>query len=370
LAVDASNNVVVAVQSEGVGTSYDFLTIKYAGSNGVALWTNRFRAAGDDVVNALGLDQNGDVFVTGRSPGPNFYTVFTTIKYSSAGIPVWTNYYDEFDFSNKEARALAVDKAGDVYVTGTAQGGNTTTVTIKYSNAGVALWTNRYNGPISSSQPNAWPRAPMGMCMWRVIPPQRQWSGLYRDRLCERGLGLWTNIYIGPLSDFDIARTLAVSESGDIFVAGQSGNDCLTIKYSAGGSPLWTNRYRGPLTSFAAATAVVLGPGDQVNVAGSAYTATAHDFATVAYSSAGVALWTNRYAGPGNDTDYPYAAAVEPGGQCAGHRAVLVRSIGRIRHDQIFQHRGGPMDESLRTAWATVYDTGIAVARTAIETSM
>ena len=63
--------------------------------------------------------------------------------------------------------------------------------------------------------------------------------------------------------------------------------------------PLWTNRYNGPANSYDAATAVAVDASGNVFVTG--VMTAGIDYATIAYSGAGVPLWTNRYNGPGND---------------------------------------------------------------------
>ena len=71
------------------------------------------------------------------------------IKYSSAGVAQWTNRYNGPGNSTDSATAVAVDSSGNIIVTGSSSGGESGLdfVTIKYSSAGMALWTNRYNGP-------------------------------------------------------------------------------------------------------------------------------------------------------------------------------------------------------------------------------
>src|SRR5438105_7997366 len=115
------------------------------------LWTNRDRypEPGTSVATVIAVNGIGNVFVTGISADANLYTDFATVAYSNSGVALWTNRYRES--GNGEARAIAivVDHAGNVFVTGDSY--NTTSsdwATVKYSNAGVALWTNRYNGSI------------------------------------------------------------------------------------------------------------------------------------------------------------------------------------------------------------------------------
>jgi hypothetical protein len=117
----------------------------------VPLWTNRYNGPGngEDKPVGLALDGSNNVIVTGDSDGGESSTDYTTIKYSSAGVPLWTNRYNGPNNSADYVGAGAVDPSGGVIVTGASpgSGGSYDYTTIKYSSAGVALWTNRYNGP-------------------------------------------------------------------------------------------------------------------------------------------------------------------------------------------------------------------------------
>ncbi len=90
------------------------------------------------------MDGSGNVVVTGSSFGD-----YATIAYSGAGVALWTNRYNGPVNGHDIASAVAVDSSGNVVVTGSSagSGGNSDYVTIAYSGAGVPLWTNRYNGP-------------------------------------------------------------------------------------------------------------------------------------------------------------------------------------------------------------------------------
>jgi hypothetical protein len=162
LALDASGDAVVCgPYREVVESGMDWLTTKYS-STGVPLWTNRYDGAvWWDEPEAIAVDSSGNLVVTGgsaRGNAPYGNADFATIKYSSAGVPLWTNYYDGPSSGYDQAYAIAVDTNGNVYVTGQSEIGRyddpdtgpwTTNdcVTIKYSSAGVPLWTNRYYRP-------------------------------------------------------------------------------------------------------------------------------------------------------------------------------------------------------------------------------
>src|ERR1035441_5170126 len=92
VAVDGSNNVIVTGYSEGGGGNYDYVTIKYS-MVGVPLWTNRYNGLnGTDEATAVAVDGSNNVIVTGWSD-TGFGEAYATIKYSSTGVPLWTNRY-------------------------------------------------------------------------------------------------------------------------------------------------------------------------------------------------------------------------------------------------------------------------------------
>jgi hypothetical protein len=129
--VDHSGNVIVAGQS--IGNDVDYVTIKYSNA-GVPLWTNRYdgQPAGSvDATRAVALDSKGNVFVTGITWGG-----CATVAYSSAGMPLWTNLYAGPDGgSNAGGQALAVDANDNLFITGYwgGTGSGSDYLTIKYA---------------------------------------------------------------------------------------------------------------------------------------------------------------------------------------------------------------------------------------------
>jgi hypothetical protein len=266
----------------------DYATIKYSGA-GVPLWTKRYRPGnGPNMALALAVDASGNVFVTGRSYpfGSNAAADSATVAYSGAGVTLWTKLH------NGPASALAVDGSGNVLVAGDS--------TIKYSGAGVPLWTNRFGLRIANSVAvdasgnvfvAGYSIGSGGDSDYAVIA----YSGA--------GVPLWTDSYGGRGAASDIAKAVAVDASGNVFVTGYSYGtefyeDYATIAYSGAGVPLWTNRYNGPGNRSDIAIAMAVDRSGNVFVTGISYGSGGDsDSATIAYSGAGVPLWTNRCSG-------------------------------------------------------------------------
>jgi uncharacterized delta-60 repeat protein len=323
VAVDGSNNVIVTGASTNSGSGYDYATIEYS-SAGMALWTNRYNGpgSGDDQPSGVAVDGSNSVIVTGYSTGSGGNDDYATIKYSSAGVALWTNRYNGPGDFHDVATAVAVDGSNNVIVTGYSWGGSGSWydyATIKYSSAGVALWTNRYNGPGNLSD-LAYAVA-VDASNNVIVTGASTGSGLYYDyatiKYSSAGVPLWTNRYTGPGNANGQANSVAVDGSNDIIVTGYStgsgsGYDYATIKYSSAGVPLWTNRYNGPGNGDDEAVAVASDASNNVVVTGfSNGGGSSYDYATLKYSSAGVPLWTNRYNGPGNGPDEATAVAVD-----------------------------------------------------------
>ncbi len=321
VAVDASNNVIVTGYSYGSG--WDYATIKYS-SAGVPLWTNRYNGPGNSSseAKAIAVDASNNVIVTGFSSINNTNSDFVTIKYSSAGVPLWTNRYNGPGNDSDEAMAIAVDSSNNVIVTGDSagSGGVYDYVTIKYSSAGLPLWTNRYNGP-GNNNDNATAVAVDGGGNVYVTGYSRSTNYETGEdyatiKYSSAGVPLWTNRYNGPGNHKDTAGAVVVDSSGNVIVTGSSrasadNIDYATIKYSSAGVPIWTKRYNGPGNGWDIATGLAVDGSNNVIVTGGSDNPTSLDYATIKYSSAGVPLWTNRYNGPGNNYDVAHAVAVD-----------------------------------------------------------
>src|SRR5262249_18403070 len=144
IAIDSAGNVYVTGKSFGSGTDDDYATVKYD-SSGQEQWVARYNGPGNcgDSANAIAIDTAGNVYVTGESFGLGTDNDYATVKYDSSGQEQWVVRYNGPRNGSDEADAIAVDAAGNVYVTGESVGGYYDYTTIKYDSFGQEQWVAR-----------------------------------------------------------------------------------------------------------------------------------------------------------------------------------------------------------------------------------
>ena len=124
----------------------------------------------------------------------------------------------------------------------------------------------------------------------------------------------WVRRYDGPANDGDGATALAVDDSGNVYVTGDSwgmtSGACATIKYYPDGDTAWVRRYNGPENEGVTPAAIALSRFGDVFVTGSFYEPP-QDCFTIKYNASGDTAWVRRYNGPANSIDETYAIAVD-----------------------------------------------------------
>jgi len=359
IAVDASGNVYVIGRSIGSGTGYDYATIKYD-ELGNQVWIRRYDGPGhgEDGGNGLLVDASGNVYVTGGSHGVGTDFDFATIKYNSNGDTAWVRRYDGPLSDQDGGGALVIDVYGNIYVTGQSYGIGLDYATIKYNQSGSELWVSRYHGPTFNGHDYSYDIALDGSGNIYVCGASYG-NGTEADYATVKynpsGSELWVSRYNGSGNGYDCAYAVGLDGSGNVYVSGYSvgigtGQDYATVKYDSSGNEVWVRRYDGPGYSDDMASAMIVDGSGNTYVTGRSYGAEGHeDYATIKYDSSGNEVWVQRYDGEGNNRDYALDIAVDS----SGNSYVTGGSLGK---DGGYDFATIKYDPAGNEAWVKRYD--------------
>lgn len=317
IAVDNSGNVYVTGSISSNFQPSDYLTIKY-NSSGDTQWVARYNGPGNSIDEALdiAIDDAGNVYVTGGG------TDYATIKYNSNGVQQWMARYNGLGNGDDIAYGIAVDNSGNVYVTGSSFGVGTNEdyATIKYNSNGDSIWVRRYNSPANNSD-DAYDIVIDDLRNVYVTGGFRFTTGTLESDIAtikydSNGVERWVKIYDGSGHRKDHAKAIAIDVSRNIYVTGSSYNvgtadDYVTIKYDSNGVEQWVKLYDGTDHYTDRAADIMLDGSGYVYVTGGSHGInTDDDYTTIKYNSNGDSQWVARFSGLGGDDDDERAVAL------------------------------------------------------------
>jgi hypothetical protein len=308
MTIDDEGNVYVTGSAIGTGTSFDYTTVKY-NTAGVLQWVNRYNgpANGFDVPAAIAVGRDGNVYVTGESLGNGTASDCATIKINnSTGATVWASRYNGPGNGRDAAEAIAIDEDGHVYVTGRSEGDGTDVdyATIKLDNiTGAIQWVTRYNGPGNGADE----AHAMAIDNGNVyVTGYSGGDGTDFDYATIKhnkvtGAIEWVSRFNGAGNGSDGGRSVTVDNAGNVYVTGVTAGDFGTIKYNAAGVQQWVAIHNE--VGYDVAESVKLDNQGNVYVTGTVSNSQPEeqddrDFATIKYTPAGVELWEAKYGPP------------------------------------------------------------------------
>ncbi len=305
-------------------------------------WVRRYHGAGygDDRAIAVATDSTGNVYVTGSSFGSTHnVSEYATIKYDSEGNQLWlARYHFRFNYGD-EPVALALDAGGNAYVTGKActaaaiKGACTKYAygTIKYDPQGQLLWAAEYQAAggdglaLAIAVDAAGNSYVTGSCRFLPYPYPPGGSDYSTIKYDTDGNVVWTARYHGgPSTSLDGATAIAVDIQGNAYVTGGIGSgdrdvQYATIKYDADGSEVWVAHHPGR-----GGTALARDADGNVYVTGLTLYPF-YNYLTIKYDPEGTEVWVAQY---GTETGTPHALAPDS----AGNIYVTGDIGGAIRH--------------------------------------
>jgi len=378
ITTDDSGNVYVVGQFE-YNTKFGTLTINTAGqhdifvakynSAGVQQWVKSAGGTDGDAGSSIGLDANGNVYITGEFEATCKFSPTDSItssgnndiflaKYSNDGVLQWVRKFG--GTGDNRGRALAVDDAGNCYFSGsfsntvsfsgqnqTSSGGNDIFVA-KYNTSGNRVWVRKAGGNKDDRGRDITLDGAGNLYLTASYTLSANFSGTnlsdatgskYSAALAKynnSGSLLWVRS-IGGCCDTTRAYGPSVDEFDNVYFTGYfkdqvkfgtttltgSGNtDAFIAKYSSSGNLLWAKKYGGIYEDFGNGSAVdqrrqlVYFTGmfdyradfDTINV----YSAGNRDMWLAAVDYSGNIQWLKTGGGSGRDAGY--AVAVDTSG--------------------------------------------------------
>jgi len=344
VATDSSGNVYVAGGTNGgldgntnAGNT-DLFVVKYS-SSGTKQWTKQLGSSSRDSANGVATDSSGNVYVTGTTyweldgnTSAGKADLFV-VKYNSSGTWQWTkqNGTDRYD----EARGVATDSSGNVYVVGGTKGnlngisnsGRTDAFVIKFHSSGTRQWTKKL-GTWQTDFANAVAIDSSGNIYVAGVT-ERHLDGnasagnddLFVVKYDSKGKKQWTK-QLGTKRN-DRATGVATDSSGNIYVTGYTywgldgntyagSNDAFVVKYLDNGTKQWTKQFGTSSTDLA--DGVATDSSGNVYLVGYTYggldgntNTGASDIFVVKYNSSGTKQWTKQLGSSGRDYDYGVA---------------------------------------------------------------
>lgn len=200
----------------------------YATAQPALAWERRYNGAPDlsDEAVSIAVDAAGNSYVTGSAFAPNGTLDIVTIKYSPSGQQMWLESYNGTGNGNDQGAELVLDNAGNVYVTGYSNNLNSfnDVTTIKYNNSGVLQWVSFHNGAFNNyDQGNALQVDANGnVYVVGYVTASNYTYDFVTIKYNSLGVQQWLQTYNGPGDFNDEGKDIGIDANGNVYVTGYS----------------------------------------------------------------------------------------------------------------------------------------------------
>ncbi|HLO40067.1 MAG TPA: hypothetical protein VK176_03525 [Phycisphaerales bacterium] len=262
--VGPDGDVIVSGTSDSPGSGFsDYVVVKYDGATGDQLWTARVNGTGNnaDALLAAGIDAAGDVYATGQSWSGVDYDWLTIKVNGQTGEVEWRGTHDGVagspDGINDAAVDIAVDAAGNSYVTGWVQVGwdpgeeiNIYAVgAVKYLADGTKAWSTVLGDEFDPGQGS---KVIIDADGNPVVGANKLGYNTFKLD-ASTGATIWASEYQGPANAGAFIYDMEAAPGGGVVVAGSVCMGTVNCdeshamwKIDADGGQQWVNTYTAP----------------------------------------------------------------------------------------------------------------------------
>ena len=259
-------------------------------------------------------DKNGDIFLTGHGGGSPYYDV-VTMKYNSYGYLQWQNIHNDSAFAQAEAKAIALDTIGNIYVTGSeSHAGDWNIITIKYDVSGNELWTREYSGNGNSTDEGADIAVSDSgeVYVTGYVTDSASAQDIILIKYNSSGGLEWVKQFNGDYNGNDQGESVVVDHSGNVIISGKLRDSTsvlplLTAKYDRNGNTAWIKKFYGPYNRGAYCDEMIIDRFNNLYLTGALLTGSWFDILTLKYDSLGNVVWYDGYDSPYNLYDYGHS---------------------------------------------------------------
>jgi len=309
---------VMYVIGNSTASMYSDTFIAAVAPDGATLWSRTFNGPGNwhDQARGIALGPGGVVYVTGNTPGENFFANVLLLKYDAAsGALLNTVQYSSGPGISEHGASVVTDAQGSVYIGGGTVGDGADGLLLKFDSNGVFQWKQVWDGaaqaPYSQDQFLKLMMASNGdiLALIHGVTGSNQPDYVVGRFDPADGTAIWETSWGSNGGDYP--TDMVMDSAGDLYITGSSIGRYATIKLRGDtGSLVW--EAIDSLGFFNSARGLAVDNQGGVYVTGSVDPDTDRsnsndNFWSIKYhSDSGSRLWTHAYGLNGvNRLDFP-----------------------------------------------------------------